>query len=209
MRTGFLVSLLSGLLCGTSLSFAADIYAPVDKTLTRELDLTGDGSPEVVNVHFLAKDFHSPFFWTLTIASKGRVIYSVERDDTWLDGFFNKNDFVSDCKGYEECKRKYYFEETLYAVLKMVSQTGENTLYDDVEVGEDMGGGGVWHVGKEYLVSKLHLEEEKAVKIISALLERQKRKRLPFVSINISPIKGDSPMVYVEEIDGFMPVYRE
>lgn len=211
MKTGFIAIFLLSLLWTAPTTLAGDAKEPIDQTITREIDLTGDGVPEVVLVHLKAMDLDSPFRWTLTITSKGKNIYTVERDDTWLNEFFRDDDFTSDsgCIGYAECKRKYYFDDLLQIVVRPISGPGEHPLYAKVEAGDDMGGAGVWHTGKEYLVSTLHLDKSKAEKIIAALLIRLKAKRLPIISTNISPIMVDSPMIYVEEIDSFMPVYRE
>lgn len=202
MRVGFFTFLVFGILSLTTTVLAADAGAPIDQKLTREIDVTGDGVPEVIAVHLMAKDFNSPFRWTLTIASKGKVIYSVERDDEWLDELFKESDFVSNCRGYEAYKRKYYFELLPRVIIP-------KTLYDEEGIMGDRGIGTIWEFGKEYLVSEAHIDDAKAEKIIAAVLKRYRESGLPLLSIAVSPVKSDSPMVYVEEIEGFMPVYRE
>jgi hypothetical protein len=80
------------------------------KSLHFDVDLTHDGRPEFIKIGFPVSDIHMPFSWTLSIRTTGgELILSDLHDDGNIDEMVSSPEYVDDCAGYEECKRRYYF----------------------------------------------------------------------------------------------------
>src|SRR5438046_10326525 len=90
-------------------------------TLTRALDVTGDGEDEAITLHVPGLAPTAPFKWTLVIDADGTTLYHTERDDTESDALFNDADAMAEamegCTGYAACKERYYTHEILDGLL--------------------------------------------------------------------------------------------
>src|SRR6266849_6168993 len=82
---------------------------PVDATLTRAVDVTGDGEDDTVTLHLTGLNSSAPFTWTLMIESDGKTVYHTERNDAEIDALFSDADAMEDCSGYAACKQRYYY----------------------------------------------------------------------------------------------------
>jgi len=90
-----------------------DKNSPVDRIITREVDLTRDGVAEKVVLHLRAESIYKPFRWSLDVLSKGKSIWHKEQNDARIDEFFSDPGYVTGCGDYVTCKEKWYFKDLL------------------------------------------------------------------------------------------------
>jgi hypothetical protein len=84
----------------------------VHRNFTYRADLTGDGRAEKIVLDIHGADIRTPFQWSLSVTdTNGRVLFKVEKDDSWIDEAYGDPNYMGGCSGYEQCKRRYYFEE--------------------------------------------------------------------------------------------------
>ena len=53
--------------------------------------------------------------------SSGSVLFRSEHDDRNLDQFFGDEGYVDDCKGYDSCKNKWYFQDLPKEVSRAIT----------------------------------------------------------------------------------------
>lgn len=80
----------------------------INRTITKSVDLTGDGIPDAITLHYSGANTTSAYTWTLTITSSGKTIFSHSQTDGGFDKYFGDEGFVAECAGYFGCKNKYY-----------------------------------------------------------------------------------------------------
>jgi hypothetical protein len=88
------------------------ISQEIDRKFTYSADLTGDGRNEriVLAIHGAAID--KPFKWSLTVTDReNHILFKTENDDSRFDKFFGEEGYMDGCSTYEQCKRRYYFED--------------------------------------------------------------------------------------------------
>lgn len=98
-----------------SMLFAAVALADgtVDESRHYRVNLFPDAAPPIYVAYRVQGDsVQAPFKWTVTLTdTTGKVLLKADVDDTALDPKFSADGFVAGCKGYEACKRKWYFED--------------------------------------------------------------------------------------------------
>jgi hypothetical protein len=88
------------------------ISQEIDRKFTYSADLTGDGRSESIVLAMHGAAIDKPFKWSLTVTDRdNHILFKVEKDDSWFDKFFGDPGYMDGCAGYEQCKRRYYFEE--------------------------------------------------------------------------------------------------
>lgn len=174
---------------------------PVDKTITQNIDVTGDGNKETVTLHILGDNFDSPFKWTLTIKNINTIILSYSADDSNLDKFFNDKGFY-DGNSYRESKEKWYFNDILkyivlpksaYSVEGMINKSRDGTLYK---------------LGTEFLSAR-GITGSKAITILNNIANKLKSGNAIVIVIPETPQQFSSPMVYSPEINEFIQIYAD
>jgi hypothetical protein len=81
----------------------------IPQSLHLHADFTRDGRPEDISIEFMQRDIQKPLSWILSIRNAdGKVIYFDPHDDEGLDETFGEAEQSRDCRGYEQCKRRYY-----------------------------------------------------------------------------------------------------
>ena len=86
----------------------------IDRTSTREIDLTRDGKPEKIVLHVTGKEIHSPFTWTIGIYSNGRrIFYQSRTEPENFDEVFSDSSIFGDCGSPESCKLQWYFNDIM------------------------------------------------------------------------------------------------
>ena len=92
---------------------AARADAPIDESRHYRVNLFPDAAPPVYVAYRVQGDsLQTPFKWTVTLTdTAGKVLLKADVDDTALDPKFSANNFIAGCKGYDACKRKWYFED--------------------------------------------------------------------------------------------------
>jgi uncharacterized DUF497 family protein len=131
----------------------------VNKTLTREIDVIGDGIPEQIVLNLRGESWQKPFKRTLTIKAKGKVILKHQSDDTWLDTYFADKDYVLDCADYLFCKKKYYEEDILRRLVVI-----DDDLYRNEHVFEKNNPGSIQIAVRKELEAQTVFLDENAIR---------------------------------------------
>lgn len=174
------------------------IKEAIDTVLVRSLDVTGDGKADIISLHIMARNLASPFSWTLSINSQGNRIYTLSGDDSRIDTLFHDEGYVPGCRGYLECKKKYYFHDILdgleapYDSNGILDRSQSNTLYS---------------VGKEYLEACCAIKGSDADAILSRMEGRLRNGNAVVIAVPTSPMTYEHPMMFVPEVNRFIPIY--
>jgi hypothetical protein len=199
MRGCVAIALVIACFSGVELRAQTAPTGVIDTTLVRSMDLTGDGKPDTVSLHLAAEGMTSPFSWELSIRSRGSVLCSYSGDDSSIDENFRDEVYVPGCNDYVECKKKYYFHDILdglearYNLEGILDRTECNTLYP---------------IGGAYLDSCCSIRGGAAEAILSAMEGRLRNGQAIVISIPTSPMTSEPPMMYVPEVNRFVPIYR-
>lgn len=203
MRFSALILFVS--LCVATSSYGID-NAPTEKmerTFTAQGDVTGDGIKETLSIHITGASINSPFTWELTIlGSSGKTIYSIKRNDAWLDKFFSDDGYVTNCSGYLTCKEKYYFSELPDEIFGSLKPSTEAFDMDEFRLKNLKATAGAY-LGKQGVNS---------AKINEAILEMQKTISTPpyfVLQVPLSAVQSEPPMIWVKCLDRFVPYYQE
>jgi hypothetical protein len=180
-----------------------DPKAAVNKDIVRKIDVTGDGELDTISLNIRGKNFFAPFNWTLTIISKGKQIYRSKHDDASIDKFFNDKGYVNGCVGYLTCKAKWYFHDILDSII--VPQKG----YDLEGILDRSQKNTLYAVGSKYLESHYNIRGSKANNILVNIERRLRTGKAVVVAFPKTPANFSSIMVFVPEIDCFMPIYED
>lgn len=171
----------------------------IDTVLVRAVDLRSDGRPDTVALHIVADGYAAPFTWTLTITSDARRIYSVHRDDSRLDRFFGDEGYVAGCRGYLECKRKYYFNDLLADSL--------DPPFDLEGVLDTAQSNTLRAVAGDYLAGHFGLGKDRIATVTSSMAQLLRSGRAVVIGVTSSPVSREPLMMYVPELDEFVPIY--
>ncbi len=179
---------------------AQALSGPVDVTLTRRVEVTGDGKNELIVLHVKGADFMKPFSWTLEIRSKGLRVFMVERHDARINEFFADTDYIGDCAGYAACKRKYYFEEILDGLVS-TNNVGP-AVFDRSYPGS------IYSVAGKFLRTECKVSERQAKRIIDLMVVKLQSGKATILSVPIEPRQTEFPMMYSEEVKKFVRFYE-
>ncbi len=187
-------------LCGASV---ASQNQRIDRTFSATGDVTGDGVPEVLTIHITGESMRSPFKWTFTITnSGGATIYSVERDDTWLNKFFGDKGYVGNCADYVDCKQQYYFHDLPSSLFSCIKGSQDAWATDD------------WHITSSrdtataYLV-KQGIPAESIRAAIDEMLSILRKPGFHTLDVPVSAVQSEAPMIWVPSVRNFVPYYQE
>jgi hypothetical protein len=202
----YVLSLLSAIALSSTASEARLRAAEpaVDQVITRNVDVTGDGVNDRIIIHLKADSWQAPVKWSLRIYSEGRLVFSHDSDDKWLDRFFADPGYVDDtCGSYLECKRKYYLEDLPdgLVVTGGVAQDGLALVKAYP--------GSIHAVAQKELTEQFKLSPSAAARIVTRIVERVRTGKAPVLSVPISPVQGEPPRMFVEEVGAFVTVYRQ
>jgi hypothetical protein len=175
----------------------------VDRTFIKEGDITGDGLPETISIHVMGESISSPFKWNVTIKdSRGKVIYTIDRDDTWLDAFFNESGFEDNCTDYISCKQRYYFEDIPKRIFLSLKQADLLPFLDE----------GFFKNLRDTATKYLQSQKKSPENIESAIVEMRQiltHAGYHYLVIPVSAVKDSSPMIWVPKVEQFVPYYEE
>ena len=208
MRPIIIVFLIVSLYFPT-ISYASKPKNIVDKqineTISKTVDLTGDGIPENIYLNLHTQNMAYPVTWDLIIKSNGVTVYTYHSDDTQIDHIFNEPEIFGKgkCHDYISCKR-FYYSKTLISQIPMTSDMKVNIL--DI-LKPDLKDSFTTLVN-EFLES--HHVSKKRMKIIFEHLENDiKNKNSIFISHSYSPTESSPIMIFSKEINMFIPIYKD
>ncbi len=175
----------------------------VDTTIVRIVDYTGDSVPDTARLRLTARAFTEPFSWSFDVTSQGRLVFHREGIDTRIDSLFADAGFVLGCSDYDNCKRKYYFEELGLYVL-------EPRDYDAVSLSEAMNDS--VHYGSLFyhdVLDSCGISPDAAKAMADSVASELKSEKCLLVSFIDSPVSSGSVLVYVDRLNRFVPVYDD
>ena len=174
----------------------------IDRRFEYTADLTGDGHNERVVLAIYGVAMDKPFTWSLAVIDQeDRVLYKTEKDDTWLDKFFGEEGYMSPrCANYDQCKRRYYFEEQPHSIAGCLKKGGTRHLARIIGLDNSMD------------AARYFLKEEKAasstieaaLKELPVLLAAEQTTSLCFAS---HPEDHGQNLVWLKAVGAFVPYY--
>jgi hypothetical protein len=175
----------------------------VDQVITRKIDVTGDGLKDRIVIHLKGANWRSPFQWSLRIYSKGKLVFSHDSDDAWLDRFFADRGYVDDgCDSYLKCKQEYYLHYLSDGLVVIDGFAQDGSAFDKANSGS------IYAVAQQELTEKFKLFPSAASRVVGRIIEDARSRKFPVLSIPISPVQGEYPRMFVEEVGAFVTVYR-
>ncbi len=179
-------------------SFAMSQSYPrmIDTTLVSVADFNGDAKSDTVILRVMGEKMESPFKWSLTIRSMGQTLFFRTRTDSAIDGFFADEGYVGNCKGYLECKRRWYFHDFL--PLFLVAPKEFLTLKES-EVAD---------YAKQFLVDSCNISVQQVPKVAKEIVRQVSSGRYTLINFPVGP--GFGPVwVYVNRLKRFIPIWDD
>ena len=171
----------------------------IDRTFTAAGDVTGDGNEAHLTIHVTGRSMTSAFTWSLTITGRGgAVLFKVERNDAWLDGFFAQDGYEADCSGYLACKKHYYFEDLPKTIFDSLKPTDSSESKND-RVTSNL---------RETATAFFTKHDVPPASREAALAEMRHTLTKPgfhVLDVPYSPVEWDPSRVWVKSIQMFVP----
>lgn len=194
------VAILVLMWCGFAL---ADQASRVDRTFTAKGDLTGDGIPEILTIHITGTSLETPLKWAVTIADlNGTTIYRVERDDSWLDKFFNDKGYEIGCSDYVSCKERYYFHDIPKAIFASTKPSRRAWGLDEFKMSN------LRNTVSTYLTQQ-GVSTETVRTAIGEMRTILQKPGFHVLEVPVSAVKSAAPMIWVPSVKAFVPYYQE
>ena len=185
------------------ISYLAFADNPVDTTLIKYIDVTGDNKPEIIELHVNGSDFYKPFIWTITIKSDDDILYSYSETDSCSENRIVLE--VEKGKKYEDAKRSFYFENFVELKIRTDIDFGGGPDYLFSKTYD----GSIYKIAKEYLLAKCGVKEKDAEEIINNLVDKIKAGDSIIVSHTEKGLYSSLPRVYIKEVKKLIPIYSD
>jgi hypothetical protein len=173
---------------------------PLDATLERSADATGDGEPDRIVLHLEALSSYAPVHWQLEVESRGAIVFRYASDDTVLDPIFGETARFENCKSYLECKRSYYTQRILAEVVGPAPADWDDVSFDPDDPGS------VRSVAHTYLVEECGKSDVAAAHIVSDLVETLRSGKGVLLHVPKTPFESLPPMIYAKDAGRFVPI---
>lgn len=175
--------------------------SPVDTTLVKYIDVTGDKVNDKVELHLKSKDFHEPFNWTIRIKSNNHIIYQYSETDQSSESRILLE--TEEGRKYENVKKEFYYKNFVGLTISKEVNFGGGQEYLFSKSYE----GSIYFVTKKYLLKECGISEDKAIKIIDKLVKNIKSGKSIIVSHTIQGLYSSKPMIYVDDVKKLVPIY--
>lgn len=156
--------------------------------------LTSSAGKDTVRIEIDAKDISQPVSWTLTVISRGEIIYKYKQNDAVIDEFFKDPSFVDGCTSYVSCKKKYYLRD----ISTHLTYRVEPRL-KDADFTENVQSTVTAYAKEQGLPAK---------PLIEAVLVQLTQKHPVALSIRETPVHDLPPMIWVPAFKRFVPFYQ-
>jgi hypothetical protein len=174
---------------------------PVNRQLTRTLDVTGDGKPETITLFLKAPNYDVPFQWLLTIESAGRTIFEQDGDDTEVDALFDDREALPGCADYYACKEQYYLTAMLGNIV--------DHSWDPEDFLDSSRGGKLSPSVRGELMRCCSIMGPLADRIVSDLEARLRKRQAIVIVTPVSPVEAGPRLMYSPEAAQFIPIDPE
>jgi len=173
---------------------------PVNETLTRNVDVTGDGLADLISLDLRGAGWEQPITWTLTVESRGKIVLRHRSDDAWLDANFADPGFVAGCSDYLSCKQKYYEKDLLRGVVALADLAQHRPPGQSVRLETAQ------KAARKDLMERLGVPEERAGRISAGMARRLGNGCVAVLNIPVSAVQSHPPVMYVPEMSGFVKI---
>jgi len=171
----------------------------IDRTFTAAGDVTGDGNEAHLTIHVIGRSMTSAFTWSLTITGRGgAVLFKVERNDAWLDGFFAQDGYEADCSGYVACKKHYYFEDLPRTVFDSLRPS------DSSESKNDRVTSNLTQTATAFFAAQ-NIPPASREAALSEMRRTLTKPGFHVLDVPFSPVEWDPSKVWVKSIHMFVP----
>ena len=176
--------------------------APVEEVRTFQATSFNASNPLTITYRVTGAALNAPFRWSVTVTdSTGSPLFQVEHDDRDRDEFFGGDGYMSGCKGYEECKSKWYFSELPKAAAEAVR------IVDHLnEVVQKWQQDALVQQATEFLKRKPMSEERRAVVIHEMQLLLSGSFDRLYMPAN--PLTEEPSFMYVPSLGYFVPYWH-
>jgi hypothetical protein len=178
------------------------IDKPVDYTISKSVDVDGDGIADNIVLHLKGKNFRSPFKWELKIYSKKKIIYYRTVSNKRLESLFSDADYIGGCSGYDDCKCKWYYHDFLERIIIKMSA-------DNVGVFDKAAPNSIYVVAKQALIKEYKKNPTLVEKAIKNAADRLLSGKAVAIVIPDEPEITTPPMVWMPEFKKFVPIYED
>lgn len=182
---------------------SADQRLGIDRTFIAKGDITGDGISETLIVHITGTSLEAPFKWSVVIAAlNGTEIFQINRDDSWLDKFFNDKGYEIGCSDYASCKERYYFHDIPEAIFASIKPSHTAWSLDDFKASN------LRDTVTAYLAPK-GVSTQTISKVIGEMRAILDKPGFLSLEVPVSAVKSLPPMIWVPSLKEFIPYYQE
>jgi hypothetical protein len=162
--------------------------------------------PYTLNLQITGTGLKAPFHWVVTVTgSSGSVLFRIEHDDSSLDALFGHAripHYIGDCKGYEDCKKKWYFEDLPEEVARAI------TIEDQSNHPVDRHSHAVLVQEAGPFLREQGLSAERRKDVIDEMLA-MRAGRFDSLSLPPDPIVAGPSYMYVPSLGYFVPYWQE
>ncbi|MFZ1082646.1 MAG: hypothetical protein WAO19_12075 [Candidatus Kryptoniota bacterium] len=175
--------------------------APIDTTITRLYDYTGDGVIDTSYLHITGEDFDSSFSWTYDLRSNGETIIHRQGSDAGWDSLFAEKGFEADSGDYTTSKIKFFYHELGLYVLqpKDYDDSGLVAQMNDTTFG----------ITYPFLRDSCGLGDQEARAIMDSLANTIMDHTATLVTFIEIPESNEPLKIYVARLKKFVPIYED
>jgi hypothetical protein len=175
---------------------------PVDVTLCREVDFSGDGRQQLVKLRIRGKAWNRGFRWELRIEDGDRLVLRREGNDDRSDELFGQPDYVLGCRGYRDCKTKWYLHDFLPALTSTRPVSSDSMIY---QMSSD---NPVFMAAGPFLRKECQLDSARADGVMRRIVKRLQEGKAVILYVPETPVQSEMPLIYVPEVGRFVPVFQ-
>ncbi len=169
-----------------------------DSTFTIIEDLTADGEPDSLELRVLGPRMKDPFKWTVRIWVQGELVFEHEAVDSLIDRHFGEPGSWNLSGNREQDKAFYYLDELPRRIVEKAQFPAGHAIFDRNSPA------GVYRTLARRLHERGLVDEQTVQEIIEQVVMRL-QAGAAVLSIPISPVRSDYPLIYMAELGEFVP----
>ena len=170
----------------------SDTAVKIDSTIVLTADFNVDKKDDSLFCHITGESWKKPITVNYKIVCKNMVILSEESSDEPLDGEFGNPDMMDWCKGYEPCKKEWYFKRLPEGVIK-VFKIGDKKRKTLLDTTSDMS---IPFLAQKCYRDSLGYSKKKAKIEARKLVTFLKKRPIVFIALPANPIYKPFPRFY-------------
>lgn len=179
------------------------LFANIDTTLVKNVDVTGDGILDTISLNIQAESYSKVYKFNFSIYSLGNLIYSYSGDDSNFNDMFTKEYFPS-CKTVSLAKREYYFKTFMGFKIERKIDFGDSTLLFKKDYS-----GSIYQVAHKFLTANSKLSQNEIKLAINKAIEKLKKGKALIIFHSKEIIDSSLPLMYFPEIKKLVPIYSD